>query len=156
MKNKKSTTMRQKALTKDLMSKRESSLPVVPEKLEVGEVLPQTKKLQLDQKTRKVQWVMKHIHKMINMRLTNLIFRTRILTLLTISKTWKTAWKSKTKTSKIPTWKIKREIRSCSKMILTRMRSIQRTLKLRIIEVISSKRCSIRTVQPNSESNLSL
>lgn len=91
MKNKKSTTMRPKALTKDLMSKRESSLPVVPEKLEVGEVLPQTKKLQLDQKTRKVQWVMKHIHKMINMRLTNLIFRTRILTLLTISKTWKTA-----------------------------------------------------------------
>lgn len=78
--------MRPKALTKDPMSKRESSWPVVPAMLEVVEVLPQTKKHQLDRKTKKAQWVMNHILKMINMPLSNLIYKTRILTPLMISR----------------------------------------------------------------------
>jgi len=78
--------MRPKALTKDPMSKSESSWLVAPETLEVVEVLLQTKKHQLDQKTKKAQWVMNHILKMINMPLTNLIYKTRILTPLTISR----------------------------------------------------------------------
>ena len=78
--------MRPKALTKEPMSKRESSWPVAPGMLEVVEVSPQTKKHQLDRKTKKAQWVMNHILKMINMRLTNLIYKTRILTRLMISR----------------------------------------------------------------------
>jgi len=80
--------MRPKALTKEPMSKRESSWPVAPEMLEVVEVLPQTKKHQLDRKTKKAQWVTNRILKMINMRSinTNLIYKTRILTRLMISR----------------------------------------------------------------------
>jgi len=82
--------MRPKALTKDPMSKRESSWLVALETLEVVEVLLQIKKHQFDQKTKKAQWVMSHILKMTNMPLTNLIYKTRILTPLMISRIWKT------------------------------------------------------------------
>lgn len=78
--------MRPKALTKDQMSKRGSSWLVAPETLEVVEVLLQTKKHQLDQKTRKALWVMNHILKMINMPSTNPIYKTRISTPLMISR----------------------------------------------------------------------
>lgn len=68
------------------MSKRGSSWLVAPATLEVVEVLLQIKKRQLDQKTKKAQWVMNHILKMTSMLLTNLIYKTRISTPLMISR----------------------------------------------------------------------
>jgi hypothetical protein len=92
---------------------------------------------------------------MINMPLTSLIYKTRILTPLMISRIWKTVWKSKTRTSKTHTLKIKKETKNYLKMILMRM-MINQTIRIhkpKTTGVTWSKRCSIRTVQLNSGSN---
>jgi hypothetical protein len=147
--------MRPKALTKEPMSRRESSWLVAPETLEVVEVLLQIKKHQPDQKTKKAQWGMNHILKMTRMPLTNLIYKTRISTPLMISRIWKTVWKSKTRISKTHTLKTKKETKSYLKMIPMRMKSNPtiRILKLKTTEVTWSRRCSIRMDQLSSGSN---
>lgn len=151
-KSKKAITMRPKAQTKDQMSKSASSWLVALEMQEVVEVLLQTKKHQLDQKTKKVQWLMNHIHKTISMPLTSLTSKTRTWTLLTISRIWKTVWKSRTRTSRTHTLRIKRETKNCLKMIQMRMtiKPITRILKTKITEVTWSRRCSTRMAQLNS------